>query len=62
MIFLLTPGSLTLALAATGISSDTAEFAVERIRKWWYLMGKKLFLILQKYLLPLIVVEAMVSE
>jgi hypothetical protein len=24
-----------------GISADTAEFAVESIRKWWYLMGKE---------------------
>ena len=24
-----------------GIDGDTAEFAVESIRRWWYLMGKK---------------------
>ncbi len=26
-----------------GISSDTAEFAVESIRRWWYSMGKALY-------------------
>ena len=26
-----------------GISSDTAEFAVESIRRWWYSMGKPLY-------------------
>ena len=26
-----------------GISSDTAEFAVNSIRTWWYAMGKKLY-------------------
>ena len=26
---------------SVGISSDTAEFAVESIRRWWYEMGKK---------------------
>ena len=26
-----------------GISSDTAEFAVESIRKWWWLAGKELY-------------------
>jgi hypothetical protein len=26
-----------------GISSDTAEFAVESIRKWWYQVGKELY-------------------
>ncbi|NNM59988.1 MAG: ISAzo13 family transposase [Legionellales bacterium] len=28
---------------SVGISSDTAEFAVESIRRWWYEMGKKLY-------------------
>jgi len=26
-----------------GITKDTAEFAVESIRKWWYLMGKETY-------------------
>jgi transposase len=26
-----------------GISSDTAEFAVESIRKWWWIVGKELY-------------------
>jgi len=28
---------------SVGISSDTAEFAVESIRRWWYEMGKKIY-------------------
>ena len=28
---------------SVGISSDTAEFAVESIRWWWYEMGKKIY-------------------
>jgi hypothetical protein len=30
-----------LGFVNVGISNDTAEFAVESIRKWWYLMGIK---------------------
>ena len=28
---------------SVGISSDTAEFAVESIRQWWYEMGEKIY-------------------
>jgi hypothetical protein len=29
--------------ANVGISGDTAEFAVESIRTWWYEMGKLIY-------------------
>lgn len=28
---------------SVGISSDTAEFAVESIRKWWYMIGREMY-------------------
>ncbi len=35
--------SKNLGWVNVGIDHDTAEFAVESIRKWWYKMGKKLY-------------------
>jgi hypothetical protein len=32
-----------LGFVNVGITHDTAEFAVESIKKWWYLMGKDAF-------------------
>ena len=35
--------SLNQGLVSVGIDHDTAEFAVESIRHWWYEMGKSLY-------------------
>jgi hypothetical protein len=34
-----------------GLSSDTAVFAVESIRKWWYAEGEKEYALAEKIVL-----------
>jgi hypothetical protein len=45
-----------------GITSDTAQFAVESIRKWWNIIGKIRYPKVKIYILPPMLVVAMAIE